>query len=128
MKADCFAHGPRDIFQLVREDFCSLNREEVRLISLDPQNRVIACETVSVGDAGLALLHPKQVFASALRNSATFIVLVHNHPSGNPEPSQEDLAVTKKIAKIGRMLGVVLQDHVIVGRDSFVSLRARGVL
>lgn len=89
---------------------------------------MLAYETISNGDVGVALLHPRQVFASALKNSAAFIVLVHNHPSGNPEPSEEDVVMTRKIAKIGKMLGVFLQDHVIIGKDTFVSLRARGVV
>lgn len=119
---------PREVFELVKQELRILKHEEVKLLSLDFQNNLLACETISNGGAGTALLHPREVFERALRNSATFIILVHNHPSGNPEPSESDIEMTKKIARIGKMLGVFLQDHVIVGGDDFVSLRARGLI
>jgi DNA repair protein RadC len=121
--------GPRDVFELVGLEIRALKHEVIKLISLDPQNRLINCETISDGAVDITLLHPREVFANAFKNSATFIILVHNHPSGSPEPSESDIEVTKKLVMIGRMLGVWLQDHVIItGNDGFVSLRARGIL
>jgi len=119
---------PEDVFNLVCADFRALDHEEVKLLSLDSQNRLLACETISDGGVGIALLRPRQVFTSALKNSATFIVLVHNHPSGNPEPSHEDIVVTRRIARIGKLLNVFLLDHIIIGDGKFVSMRARGLL
>ena len=120
--------GPGDVFELLGQEIRALNHEVIKLISLDSQNRLINCETISDGAVDITLLRPREVFESAFKNSATFIILVHNHPSGSPEPSETDIEVTKKLARIGRMLGVWLQDHVITGNNGFVSLRARGIL
>lgn len=100
----------------------------IKLISLGPKNRLINCETISDGGVDITLLRPREVFANAFKNSATFVILAHNHPSGGLEPSESDIEVTKKLARIGKMLGVWLQDHVIIGSDGYVSMRARGII
>jgi DNA repair protein RadC len=123
-----FVTSPKDVFELVGEEIQALNHEIIKLISLDPQNRLINCETISDGAIDITLLRPREVFESAFKNSATFIILVHNHPSGSPEPSGSDIEVTKKLVRLGRMLGIWLQDHVIIGNGGFVSLRARGIV
>jgi len=123
-----FVTSPKDVFELVRQEIQALNHEIIKLISLDPQNRLINCETISDGAIDITLLRPREVFESAFKNSATFIILVHNHPSGSPEPSGSDIEVTKKLVRLGRMLGIWLQDHVIIGNRGFVSLRARGIV
>jgi DNA repair protein RadC len=120
--------GPGDVFELVGREIRGLSNEVIKLISLDPQNVLINCETISDGGIDITLLRPREVFANALKNSATFIILVHNHPSGGPEPSESDIEVTKKLVRIGRMLGIWFQDHVIIGDGGFVSLRARGIV
>ena len=120
--------GPKDVFELIGQEVRTLEHEVVKLISLDAQNRMINCETISNGGAGITLLRPRDVFERAFKNSAIFIILVHNHPSGGPEPSGSDIEVTRKIARIGKMIGVWLQDHVIVGKNNFVSLRARRII
>lgn len=119
---------PRDVFELVGRELQTLDHEVVKLVSLDAQNRLIGCETTSNGNTGVTLLRPRKVFESAFKSSATFIILVHNHPSGSPEPSESDVEITRKIARMGRMLGVWLQDHLIVGRGGYTSLRARGIV
>ena len=123
-----FITSPKDVFELVGQKIQALTHEVVKLISLNPQNRLINCETISDGAVDITLLRPREVFESAFKNSATFIILVHNHPSGSPEPSESDIKVTKKLVRIGRVLGIWLQDHVIIGDGGFVSLRARGIL
>ena len=120
--------GPRDVFELVGQKLRSLRHEVIKLISLDPQNRLINCETISNGAVDITLLRPREVFESAFKNSATFIILVHNHPSGNSEPSESDIEVTKKLIRIGKMVGVWIQDHVIVGSDGYTSMRAHGIV
>lgn len=120
--------GPRDVFELVGREVQALTHEVVKLISLDPQNMLINCKTISDGGVDITLLRPREAFASAFKNSAAFIVLVHNHPSGSPEPSESDIEVTKKLVGIGRMLRIWLQNHVIIGDGGFVSLRARGII
>jgi DNA repair protein RadC len=112
----------------VRQEVWTLEHEVIKVISLDAQNRLINCETISDGAIDITLLHPREVFRSAFKNSATFIILVHNHPSGSLEPSESDIEVTKKMVRIGKMIGVWVQDHVIIGNGDFVSLRARGIV
>jgi len=80
---------------------------------------------VSTGTLSTSLVHPREVFAAALRESAAAIVVVHNHPSGDPEPSAQDVAVTQRLVQVGALLGVPLLDHVVVGGDRWVSLRER---
>ena len=123
-----FITSPEDVFELVRQETQALNHEIIKLVSLDAQNRLICCETISDGAVDITLLRPREVFESAFKNSATFIILVHNHPSGSPEPSETDIEVTRKLAKIGRMIGVWVQDHVITGNGGFVSMRAREII
>jgi DNA repair protein RadC len=120
--------GPGDVFRLIGREIQPLDHEMIKLISLDPQNRLINCETISDGAADITLLRPREVFESAFKNSATFIILVHNHPSGSPEPSESDIEITKKLAKIGKMIGVWIQDHVVIGGGGYTSLRARGII
>jgi len=119
--------SPRDVFELVADEIRSFDRAKVKLISLDHQNILINCEMIYDGSFGITLLHPRKVFETAFKNSATFIILVHNHPSGSPEPSESDIEVTKKLVRIGKMVGVHIQDHVIVGNGGYKSLRARRI-
>ena len=120
--------GPQDVFELIRGEIQTLEHEVVKLISLDAQNRLINCETISDGAVGITLLRPREVFEHAFKNSATFIILVHNHPSGSPEPSESDIEVTKKLVRIGKMVGVWIQDHVIIGSDGYTSMKAHGII
>jgi len=120
--------SPKDIFEWVGREIQTLKHEVIKLVSLDPQNRLINCETISNGVADITLLRPRDVFESAFKNSAASIILVHNHPSGSSEPSESDIGVTKKLARAGRMVGIRLQDHVIIGNGDFVSMRARGLI
>jgi len=88
----------------------------------------MARETVSIGSLNASIVHPREVFKPAVIASAASIVLVHNHPSGDPEPSEEDLAITKRLVEAGELLGIAVLDHVIVASRGVVSLRARQLL
>ncbi|MGQ9788674.1 MAG: JAB domain-containing protein, partial [Candidatus Hadarchaeaceae archaeon] len=110
---------PVDVFNLLGREIRTFKHEMINVISLDHQNRLINCDTISDGAVDASLLRLRDVFEIAFRNSATFIILVHNHPSGNPEPSESDIEITRKIAKIGKMVGVFLQDHIVVGNGGF---------
>ncbi len=115
----------RDAFELCRALFVGVHVEQFRVLNLDAKHRVKQNLVVSVGSLTASLVHPREVFRSAVRTNAAAVVCVHNHPSGDPEPSQEDLEVTRRLAAAGRTLGIALLDHVVVGRDEFVSLRER---
>jgi proteasome lid subunit RPN8/RPN11 len=120
--------GLGDVFELIEQEIRSFKHEVIKLISLDPQNRLINCETISDGAVDITLLRPREVFANAFKNSATSIILVHNHPSGSQEPSESDIEVTKKLVRIGKMIGVWIQDHVIIGSEGYTSMRANGII
>lgn len=102
-----------------------LDREEFHVLLLDARHRLLRTAHVSTGTLSTSLVHPREVFAAALRESAAAIVVIHNHPSGDPEPSAQDVAVTQRLVQVGSLLGVPLLDHVVVGGDRWVSLRER---
>jgi DNA repair protein RadC len=109
-------------------DMAHLNHERVRVLYLNTQNRLILDHHVGDGSLDQAAIHPREVIRKAFDIGAAALILVHNHPSGNPEPSQADIAITRDIAEAGSLLGVAVHDHVIVGHGQQVSLRARGLL
>jgi len=98
------------------------------VLLLDGKNRVQAEVLVSEGSLTAALVHPREVFAPALERRAAGLIVAHNHPSGDPDPSPEDLAITRRLADAGALLGIELLDHVIVAERGALSLKARGVL
>lgn len=109
-------------------DMAHLTVERVRVLYLNTQNRLIHDHHVGDGSIDEAAIHPREVIRKGLDIGATALILVHNHPSGNPEPSRADIQITNRIAEAGRLLGIVVHDHVIIGRDGHVSLRAKGLI
>lgn len=109
-------------------DMANLNHERVRILYLDTRNRLILDHTASEGTVDEAAIHPREVIRKGLDIGATALILVHNHPSGSPEPSRADIAITNQIAEAGRHLGIVVHDHVIIGGSGHVSLRAKGLI
>ncbi len=118
--------SPADAGQLLMEEMRYLDREHFRVILLNTRNHVIGVDRVSVGSLASSVVHPREVFKTALARSAAAVILVHNHPSGDPTPSREDLDVTGRLVQAGRLLGVEVLDHIIIGDNAFVSLRERG--
>lgn len=117
-----------DIFQTFRERFSQADREEFLVVLLDGKNKVIGFNVVSVGSLTAALVHPREVFKPAILANAAALILVHNHPSGDPEPSAEDRALTERLKQAGELLGIKLIDHVVIGDGQFVALTDRGLL
>ncbi len=109
-------------------DMAHLTHERVRVLYLNTRNRLLLDHLVHDGTVDEASIHPREVIKRGLDIGASALILVHNHPSGNPEPSRADIQVTHRIAEAGQLLGITVHDHVIVGRDSQVSLRAKGLL
>ncbi len=109
-------------------DMANLTVERVRVLYLNSQNRLIQDHHVGDGSIDEAAIHPREVIRRGLDLGATALILVHNHPSGNPEPSRADIQITNRIAEAGRLLGIVVHDHVIIGRGGHVSLRAKGLI
>lgn len=109
-------------------DMAHLTVERVRILYLDVRNMLILDDHVGDGSLDEAAIHPREVIRRALDIGAAALILAHNHPSGAPEPSRADIQITQRIAEAGRLLGIAVHDHVIVGRSGHVSLRAKGLI
>jgi DNA repair protein RadC len=119
---------PADAAGVVMEDMMNLDREHFRVMLLDSKNAVISVETVSIGTVNASIVHPREVLKPALEKSATSIILVHNHPTGSVSPSREDILITRRFEKCGRILGIDVVDHIIVGDNNYVSMKEGGYL
>ena len=120
--------GPEDVFRRFEARLRRLDHERFTVLLLDGRHRVLGEELVSRGTLTASLVHPREVFRPALRASAAALILVHNHPSGDPTPSAEDRRVTARLAEAGELLGIRVLDHVVVAERGFASLRDEGVL
>lgn len=109
-------------------DMAHLTVERVRVLYLNTQNLLIEDHHVGDGSIDEAAIHPREVIRRALDLGAVALILVHNHPSGSPQPSRADIQITQRIAEAGRLLGIVVHDHVIIGREGHVSLKAKGLI
>lgn len=119
--------GPQDVFERV-VDMQHLSVEQFRVLYLNTKNGVIAEETVSQGTLNAALVGPRELFRRAVRLMAAIVILVHNHPSGDPSPSREDIVLTKDLAAAGDILGIAVADHLIIGKGRYVSFKEKGLL
>ncbi|HHY45674.1 MAG TPA: DNA repair protein RadC [Firmicutes bacterium] len=119
--------GAGDVAAMLMRDMRHLDREHFKTVLLNAKHRVLGIADVSVGCLTSSLVHPREVFKEAIRRSSAAVVLVHNHPSGDPSPSCEDILVTERLVKAGEILGIQVLDHVILGDSSFVSLREKGL-
>ncbi len=119
---------PGDVAALLGGQMRHLDREHFRAVLLNTRHEVLDAPSVAVGGLDSAPIHPREVFKEAIRRSAAAVILVHNHPSGTPEPSADDLRITARLREAGRVVGIEVLDHVIIGDGRFVSLRERGAL
>jgi DNA repair protein RadC len=119
--------APRDVAERLLPDMARLEREELRVLLLNAKNAVLRQSTVYVGNVSAALVRVAELFRDAVRVHAAGLVIVHNHPSGDPEPSPDDLHLTAEAIAAGRLLDIPLLDHVILAGDGYVSLRDRGI-
>jgi len=119
--------SPQDVSNLLMADMRDLKKEHLRTLLLDSKNRVMKTCSVSIGVLDSSLVHPREVFRDAIISSAAAIIVVHNHPSGDPSPSAEDRRISLRLHECGILLGIELLDHVILGDNRFVSLKERGV-
>ncbi len=120
--------GPRDVFLRLGPMLRDRKQEEFWAIYLDTQNRILSEQRITVGLLNSSLVHPREVFAPAIALAAASCILAHNHPSGDPDPSPEDLEVTLQLVESGRLLGIPVRDHIVLGDGCFVSLLERGLL
>jgi DNA repair protein RadC len=115
-----------DIYERYHPLLRDARRERFVAILLDGKNRVMRDETISEGSLTSSLVHPREVFAPAIRESAGAMVFVHNHPSGDPEPSPEDVDITRRLCAVGEVVGIRVLDHVVIGDSGYVSFLDRG--
>jgi len=127
-KAPARISGPEDVFRRLGPHLRDLPHEEFHAVLLTSQHAVIREVLITRGILDASLIHPRELFREAIAESAAAIILVHNHPSGDPTPSAEDRAVTKQLASAGRTVGIPVVDHVVIGAGRFVSLAEQGVL
>lgn len=119
--------SPEDVFKLVEPEFRHLKKEHFICIFLDTKNGIIGKETVSIGCLNASIVHPRELFRGAIKRSCASIICAHNHPSGNAEPSPEDIDITKRIAEAGAIIGIDVLDHIVIGNFNFVSMKERGL-
>lgn len=118
----------KDAFFHFHERLCDYRKEVFLALLLDSKNRLIREVQISEGSLNASIVHPREAFAPVLKESASAILFVHNHPSGDPNPSREDLEVTERLKQAGALLGVRVLDHIIIGNGDYVSLADRGLL
>jgi len=126
-KKSALLMSPQDVWQELK-DIRSHKKEHFVVFFLDARNQEIRREIVSVGTLNANLVHPREVFEPAIAHSAAQIIVAHNHPSGNTEPSEEDRVITTRLADAGRILGIEIVDHIVVSRDGFTSFKSCGYL
>ena len=119
---------PEDVGRLLRPEMAPLAQEQLRVLLLNTRNEVVGQRVIYQGNVNSAIVRPAEVLRPAVVESVPSIIVSHNHPSGDPTPSPEDVAITKDLAAAGRLLGVELLDHVVIGGDRFVSLKERGLM
>ncbi len=118
--------SPQDVAAWVMEDLRYLQQEQFRLLLLNTKNMIISWEEISRGSLNASIVHPREVFSQAIKRSAAGVILVHNHPSGDPGPSQQDINVTRRLVEVGKLVGIEVLDHLIIGDGVFCSLKEKG--
>ena len=120
--------SPEDIVQQFGAKFRDLIQEEFWVFPLNTINRLLEPKQITKGILSSSLAHPRECFREAITQSAAAVIFVHNHPSGNPEPSQDDIAITKQLVEAGKIIGITVHDHIIIAADRFVSFADRRLL
>jgi DNA repair protein RadC len=118
---------PADAANLLMLQMSGLEQEHLRVLLLDTKNRVLSSPTVYIGNVNSSIIRVSEVFREAVRENATSVIVVHNHPSGDPSPSPEDVNVTRSMVQAGSLLGIEVLDHLVIGHQNFVSLKERGL-
>ncbi|MDU2460722.1 MAG: DNA repair protein RadC [Clostridium sp.] len=120
--------SPRDIAKLLINEMMSLKQEILKLIMLDTKNNIIGIKDVFKGSLNTSIVHPREIFKEALKKSSSSIIICHNHTSGDPTPSKEDINITLRLKECSKIIGIDLLDHLIIGKDKFVSLKEKGII
>ena len=120
--------SPQNISALLLEEMRYLKKEVFKTVLLDTKNNIISINNVSVGCLDSTVVHPREVFLDAIKSSSAAIILVHNHPSGEVEPSKDDISITDRIVECGKILGIKVLDHIIIGNGNYLSFKEKGYI
>lgn len=120
--------SPKDAYEMIREQLKDLDREQFIIACLNTKNEPTNISVVAVGTLNKAIVHPREVFKTAILSNAANVIAFHNHPSGDTEPSQQDIQLTNRLYEVGELLGIKLLDHLIIGDGTFTSLKEKGYL
>ena len=121
-------NSPQDAAEMVLRELSLEQKEHFMIIMLNTKHRVIAKKVISIGHLNASLVHPREMFKEAIRRSSAAVILVHNHPSGDLTPSEDDISTTRRLVEAGQLLGIQVLDHIIVGDNRYLSFREKGLL
>lgn len=120
--------SPKDIAEVIMKDMVLLKQEVLKLIMLDTKNNILGVKDVFKGSLNTSIVHPREIFKEALKKSSSSIIICHNHPSGDPTPSKEDINITIRLKECGKIMGIDLLDHLIIGKNKYISLKEKGII
>ncbi len=127
-QAEAVLDCPIAVARQLQPLFGGLDREHFVVLALDARNRPIGCNTVSVGTLSASLVHPREVFKFAILANAAAVILAHNHPSGDVDPSKDDLELTRRLVRAGEVMGIDVLDHLVMAGQDYLSLKERGLM
>lgn len=119
---------PKDISNMLINEMSSLNQEVLKLIVLNTKNKIIKVRDVFKGSLNSSIVHPREIYCEAIKSGGASIIICHNHPSGDPSPSKEDINITLRIKECGKIIGIELLDHIIIGDNKYISLKEKGII
>lgn len=124
---DFYIRRPQDAADILMEEMRYYKKEHMKIIMLNVKCKVIGIKEISIGSLNSSLAHPREIFIPAIKNSSANIILTHNHPSGDPTPSKDDIDITKRVYEAGKIIGIELYDHIIIGDGVFTSLKEKNL-
>lgn len=120
--------SPSSIAKIYMEEMRYFRQEHFKVVYLDTKNNIMGNRDITIGTINSTIVHPREVFTDAVKSSSTSIIVLHNHPSGDPSPSIEDIEVTKRLLEAGKILGIYLLDHIVIGDGEYISLKEKGLI
>ena len=120
--------GPEDVSKFFIPKLLHQTKEHFMLALLNTKNRIIASPTISIGSLSASVVHPREIFREAIKYPCAAIILIHNHPSGDPNPSREDIAVTERLVKAGKIMDIPILDHIIIAQQNYLSMKEKELI
>ena len=120
--------SPEDVFAIMDPEYENAVVETAQMLALDTKNKVIGIFSLSIGSLNASIIHPRDVFQRAILSNSASVILVHNHPSGDPAPSQEDIELTRRLVEAGKVMDIAVLDHIVIGDGGYASLKEKGLI